>query len=76
MYSCPSCNKEMIFINKLLYQSIYHCSLCKITYCESPIENIGSLFINDLSPDKYTVEPLFKGSYKECCKVFKLKAFI
>lgn len=74
MYNCPSCHEEMMIPDNFSPE-IHHCFNCKITYCQSLTANTGSLFVNDLIPLRHTVDSIFEGTYEECCKAFKLKAF-
>lgn len=59
---CPACDKEME-INFILIYKYYRCNKCDLTYHEMTY----SLYQKNST--------VHSGTFKECCRVYKLKAF-
>lgn len=86
-YVCPECNYVMPVIDRddrgyqdLIVITTYHCYKCKITWIDYPaVDNLpnGDFYINDEVPMKFTHGPIFESiSFIECCRLYKLKAFL
>lgn len=66
---CPQCNKSM---NYGFQSETCKCNICCITYF-FPTNGYNSIFDYTFW---YNGNLLHKGTFEECCKVFKLRCFI
>lgn len=64
---CPSCDKKMEFI---FFVKEFHCNVCEIMYSYNT-KRIGIANNKELIFDT-----LYTGTFEECCRAYKMKAFL
>ncbi len=64
-YLCPKCDCHM---NDIWSNEFFECPNCLLGY------NNKFCVLYEKENERY--KPLFEGSFKECCKQYKLKSFI
>lgn len=78
-YVCPGCDQEMLTVNGSSYLSLgwepdVQCIGCQIIYVTPfKIDDISGMRVGVLEYLKG--EEIAKGSFEQCCRVYKLKAF-
>lgn len=66
-YHCPECNALLPYDSDNV---LYQCLKCKIVY-------LGDMDYDTRNGNFYVNEKLiFNGTFEECCRAYKLKAFL